>query len=342
MDYFKNEKNRLNTAIKKSKRILLLGHVDPDGDAIGSMFGLGYILQKQGKLPIIGLNGDMPERYNFLDLDNSLNIMNSASINLKKIDLIIVVDSSNLSRVGIFQEQVEKFVAEAGVKVVNIDHHDYNDNFADINIVDVNSSSATQVIVELFGKRALNYNAAFCLYTGIVSDTGSFRHGKDVERTHKTAALCLSFKIDSEEVYQKLFAIETEKTLKLFARALANLKVENNGDIAIIFLRMEDYQDLNVTPADSAGFINKILLLENAKFVLFFNEIEKNKAKVSVRSSSGVNLAEFSAKFGGGGHVKASGFSIEGLLEKSIERVKSSLEIAYQAMLEKEQQAKVK
>lgn len=338
MDYFKNEKNKLNAAIKKSRRILLLGHVDPDGDAIGSMFGLGYILQKKGKLPIIGLNGNLPERYNFFDLDSSINRSNPDSVNLKKIDLIIVVDSSSLSRLGAFEELVDIFGAENGVRVVNIDHHDYNDNFADINIVDPNSSSATQIIVELFGKRALDYNSAFCLYAGIVSDTGSFRHGKDVERTHKTAALCLNFKIDSEEVYQNLFAIETEKTLKLFARALANLKIEHDGEIAIIFLRIEDYQDLNVTPADSAGFINKILLLENAKFVLFFNEIEKNKAKVSVRSSSGVNLAEFSAKFGGGGHVKASGFSIEGLLEKSIERVKSSLEIAYQTMLEKDKQ----
>jgi len=342
MDYFKNEKARLNTAIKKSKRILLLGHVDPDGDAIGSMFGLAYILQKKGKLPIIGLNGNLPEKYNFFDLDGSINSATADSINLKKIDLIIVVDSSNVSRLGAFQGMVDKFVTDIGVKVINFDHHDYNDNFGDINIVDPNSSSATQVIAELFGKRALNYNAAFCLYAGIVSDTGSFRHGKDMERTHRTAALCLNFKIDSEEVYQKLFAIETEKTLRLFARALASLKIDNGGDIATIFLRIEDYHELNVTPADSAGFINKILLLENAKFVLFFNEIEKNMAKVSVRSNSGLNLAEFAAKFGGGGHVKASGFSMEGLLEKNIERVKSSLEIAYQVMLEKDQQAKVK
>ncbi len=343
MDYFKNEKNRLNAAIKKSKKILLLAHVDPDGDAIGSMFGLGYILQKKGKNPIIGLNVPIPDKQSFFDVDGSLNSSKADNINLKKIDLIIVMDSANISRLGSFQPLVEKFKETGGgVRVINIDHHDYNDNFGNLNIVDSMSSSATQIIVELFGKRALDDNSAFCLYAGIVADTGSFRHGKNIVRTHKTAALCLSFNVDSEIVYQNLFAIETEQTLKLFARALTNLKIESDGELVTFFLTTEDYQSLNATPAESSGFINKILLLEHAKFVLFFNEVEKNVIKVSVRSSSGFNLAEFATKFDGGGHVKAAGFSMEGLLEKSIERVKNSLKIGYQTMLEKDKQSQVK
>ena len=117
-----------------------------------------------------------------------------------------------------------------------------NQRFGDVNIVDTHASSASQLVVELFGSKALDLQAASSLYAGIVSDTGSFRHGTDMKRAHQAAVVCLNFKIDTKDVYDNLFAIETEGSLRLFSRALSRLSVLDKGRLAYMYLSYTDYQ----------------------------------------------------------------------------------------------------
>ena len=332
MKYFKAEKPKVDQIISSGRNFLLLAHLDPDGDALGAMFGLAGILKKMKKVPVIGLNSSVPRRYEFIAADAGYKTTLAEKLSLNKIDAIFVLDVSNVNRLDSFTAVLSAAMEEPlNIPVINIDHHPDNQRFGDVNVVDSQASSASQLVVELFGSKALDARSATPLYTGIVSDTGSFRHGMDMKRAHQAAVLCLNYKIDTKEVYDNLFAIETEGSLRLFSRALSRLNVLDRGQLAYMHLTHTDYKELKLTAEDSAGFISRMFLIEGARVIVFFNETEKNEVKVSLRSNAELHVGEIAAKFGGGGHAKASGCMIEGQLDRVMDRVLKSIKLAQES-----------
>jgi len=312
--------------IKDKKQFLLLTHLDPDGDALGSACGLAYILKKMKKQVVIGLCESLPVRYEFLNRDESLRFLQHERINLSKYDAIIVLDASTPARLDKFENQIKTLGPD--VCLVNIDHHGDNSRFGTLNIVDTDSASASQMIIELLGARALDVNSAWCLYAGIVHDTGSFRHGVNIKRAHEAAIHCLVFPVDSKQVYNRLFSLETEVALRLFSRALSRLNVAERGRIVYMYLVDEDYREFKAEPDAATGFVNRLVMLEGAEIVLFFNEAESNIIKVSLRSNIEFSVGDFASMFGGGGHVRAAGCRIEGIMEKVIERMVKALRLS--------------
>jgi len=332
MKYFKTERPRIEQILEEGKHFLLLSHLDPDGDALGAMFGLAGILKKMKKIPVIGLNNGVPRRYDFMASDTGYKITSAEKVSLNRIDGIFILDASSINRLDHFAAVVSAArEAPLNISVINIDHHPDNQRFGDINIVDTQASSASQLVVELFGARALDLRSAIPLYTGIVGDTGSFRHGTDMKRCHQAAVLCLNHKIDTKKVNDNLFAIETEGSLRLFSRALSRLTVLDKGRLASMHLTHADYKDLKLTAEDSAGFISRMLIIEGARVLVFFNETEKNVVKISFRSNAELDVGEIAAKFGGGGHARASGCVIEGVLERVIDRVLKTIKLVQDA-----------
>lgn len=328
MQYFKAELPRIRQILEAGRYFLVLTHLDPDGDALGAAFGLAAILKKMKKVPLVGLNQPAPKRFEFITNEGGIKAVYPDKYSLAKFAAVFIVDTSTVPRLdqysGILAAIREQGLA---IPVVNIDHHPDNQRFGDVNIIDPQASSASQLILELFGSRALDAYSAFCIYTGIVADTGSFRHGTDMKRAHQAAGTCLTWPIDTKFVYDQLFAIETEGSLKLFSRALARLAVLEKGKLAAMHLTHEDYRELRLTGEDSAGFINRMLLIEGAQVLVFFNETEKNVVKISLRSNSDCHVGELAAKFGGGGHAKASGCIQEGPLDRVMDRVLKSVRL---------------
>lgn len=311
--------------IKETKQFLLLTHLDPDGDALGSACGLAYILKKMKKQVVIGLSEALPTRYEFLNHDESLRFLQPERINPSKYGAIIVLDSSTLDRLDKFKNQLQEL--DPAISLVNIDRHADNSRFGTLNIIDSDSASVSQMIVELLGSRALDINSAWCLYAGMVHNTGSFRHGVNIKRTHEAAIHCLSFPIDSKQVYNQLFSLETATTLQLFARALSRLKLSERGRIVSMYLVEDDYREIKAEPEMANGFVNKLVTVEGAELVVFFNEIERNTIKVSFSSNIDFSVADIASSFGGGGHTRAAGCLIEGIMEQVVERVLKRLEI---------------
>lgn len=333
MRYFRNEHQKLLDILSGGKHFLILTHIDPDGDALGAAFGLAYILKKMKKQPVVGLNAPLARKYEFLNIDEGIKVILPERLNLSRLDGLLVLDLGDLKRLDRYSEPVRELL-EGGEKgtpalpVVNIDHHPDNTRFGTFNIVDSNAASTSQMILEIFGSRMLDKRSALRLYTGIVYDTGGFRHGKNMKRVHEAAVICLNHEIDTKFIHDQLFAIETEGSLRLFSRALSRLVLSEKGRVAHMYLNADDYRELKLSGEDSAGFINRMLLLEGAQLVIFFNETEKNNIKISLRSNTDFNVGEFASKFGGGGHEKASGCVIEGNLEKVMDKVLKSLRLA--------------
>jgi phosphoesterase RecJ-like protein len=334
MRHFRTELPRIKALIAGGSNFLLLTHANPDADAIGSVAGLAYLLKRQRKTATFGLCQSPVKRLEFLGVEDVTRIIPPERFNPAKYDAVILLDANHISRLDRFGELLAALPEERrlALPIVNIDHHPDNDRFGSLNIVDPQASSTCQILVEMFGARALDSHAAACFYAGIVSDTGSFRHGKDMARVHQAAALCLSHDIDSKEVHDRLYAVESEGSLRLFGRALNRLTVGERNRTAWLYLTADDYRELKLSREDSAGIINRMLQIEGVQIAVFFNEYERNQISVSLRSNAELNVGEFAAKFGGGGHEKAAGFLVEGGMETTIDRVLKSLKVAMEGL----------
>jgi len=312
--------------LKERKSFLLLMHSHPDGDALGACCGLAFVLKKMKKQVTIGLCEPLPARYEFLTRDDALRFAQQERIQLARYDTVIALDASTPNRLGKFASGIVG--GQESVLVVNIDHHAENTRFGAANIIDDGADSTAQMVIELVGARSLDANAAFCLYTGMLYNTGAFQYGKNLRRVHESAMACLSWPIDPKYVYRRLFALETEASLKLFSRALSRLLILDKGRIASIYLSHEDYREFKGSPAHSTGFIDRLVMIDGAQVVLFFNEIDDNIVKISLRSSTDFSVGDFAELFGGGGHPHSAACTTEGILAKVIERTLRALRVA--------------
>lgn len=333
MTRFKSESAKITQVLSGITKVLILTHVGPDGDALGSCFGLAHLLKKKKKRPVIALEEGVKGRFRFLVENSEIPVITDPEqLNLRQFDAVFVLDTSSVKRLGAYSWIIDAAndpEAKKKFAVVNIDHHPDNTAFGTLNVLDSDAGSACQIVTELFsGQLKKNQQAAFALYTGIVSDSGSFRHGPDMRRIHEAAIILLKNKIDTCEIHDHLYAIETEKSLKLFARALQSLQIVKFGSAAVAYmlLSQNDYQELKADITHSEGFISRMQLLEGAGLVVFFNEVKLGVVKVSLRSNEDYNTGEFATKFGGGGHARAAGFIMEGTADKVVKNVISSLE----------------
>ncbi|MDP3014530.1 MAG: DHHA1 domain-containing protein, partial [Candidatus Subteraquimicrobiales bacterium] len=222
-------------------------------------------------------------------------------------DVALIVDCSNLERIGSVQKLIGK-----GTPIVNIDHHISNDKFGDIKWVNPKASSASEMVYELYKKGGfkLDKEAALLLYTGIMIDTGSFRYSNTNAYTHSVVADLLRFKLPVEKIHNQVYACLPINEVKLLARLLTNFKIDKSKKIIWLTLRRgvidEDKMKTDVTEY-VFDFLRSISGIEVA---MIFREISKNKIRVNFRSNGKINVSRLAGKFGGGGHHSASGCTI--------------------------------
>jgi phosphoesterase RecJ-like protein len=306
--------------LRGAQRVILVTHKDPDGDAIGTLLGLGWALRAMGKQVTLACDDGVPWLLDFLP--GSAEVVRK--LNDVQADLVVVVDCSDTRRMG----QVGAQAAALGAPLMNIDHHATNTHFGQINVVDPEAVSAAELAFEMLEEMgyALDTNVATCLLTGIVTDTRGFRTANVTQNALRMAVRLMDAGASLADITQKALDRRKYRTLAVLGRALGNVRQEDRV-IWSAMSRQEwgelDPERSGARPHDFSTILNTV---EGAKVAAFFSEMADSRVDVSMRAKPGFDLTVL---FGegkvlagqGGGHALASGAEIAGPLEEAADRV---------------------
>lgn len=317
------------SAILPGQRICLTTHVNPDGDGLGSEAGLVHLLRDRGADAIITNPTPTPPRFGFLFEDLSgVDRTAEAVKELRRADLIIVLDIGDLGRLGMLGETVRT----RGVPVACIDHHvSSGDLPPGPRYLDSGAAATGELVFELAMANGwpLTEPAARGLYVAILTDTGGFRFSNTRPRTLRVAAELLEAGVDPEEIYLEVYARAPEGRPRLFAEALQTLVVEPEHGLAWVTVPPGAIERLGVSSDDLDGVVEFPRSIEGVRMALLFREVSQGRVKVSLRSIGEVDVAAFARRFGGGGHTKAAGLALPG----SMAQVQSAVLEAARAYL---------
>jgi len=320
--------NEVCATIKKYNNFLITVHTSPEGDALGAELGFYNLIKKLGKRGVIINEDKLPYGYDFLPGNKLIRPLNKSSKNVD-FDCFVALDCADLKRTGdVYKLNKDK------KPVLNIDHHISNRNFGDLNWVDPNASSCSEMVYKLYKKLQLpmDKDTAVALYTGIMTDTGSFRYSNTSSYTLKVASELLKFGIDVAQVYRATYENIPPSDVKLLLKLLPKIEFYCQGKIAGFQIRKELFKDQkpSVDLADLALSFGRAI--KGVEVVALFKENlgEKNEVRVNLRSQGKVDVNKIAAFFEGGGHKSAAGCTLTGeikkVVKKVIARIRQSLE----------------
>lgn len=323
--------NRFEGLIKSSnKSIVLVPHMHPDGDAMGSVLGLWRVLQNAGLKVKIVSPTKYPEFYHWMDGHEQVIIFShhpkQAAYAFNESDLMICMDFNQLSRVGNMKELVENF---QGKKIL-IDHHPYPGDFTDLVISDVSCSSTAELTFSILQStkfaQFVDTNAATSFFTGIMTDTGSFDFNVSDPRTFETVAQLTRMGIDQLDIHSKVYDNYSADRMRLLGFCLSNrMTVYPEYHAASMYISLEDQKTFNFVTGDNEGFVNMPLSIKGVVFSALFTEKEKY-IKVSFRSKGEFAVNEICEKyFNGGGHRNASGGELYASMQETLAKFESLL-----------------
>jgi phosphoesterase RecJ-like protein len=302
----------LAAVLEPGKRVCLTTHVNPDGDGLGSEIGLLHLLRTRGVDAVVTNPTSTPSRFGFL-FDELPGCDRSAQAikELRRADVIVVLDISDLGRLGMLCDTVR----DAGVPVACVDHH-VSDGMLPPGprYLDPTAAATGELIYEiaLANGWPLTPEVGQALYVALLTDTGGFRFSNTRPRTLRVAADLLETGVDAEQIYLDVYAKAPEGRPRLFAEALQTLVVEPQHGLAWVTVPPGAIERLGVTSDDLDGVVEFPRSIEGVRMALLFREAAQGRIKVSLRSVGNVDVAEFARQFGGGGHRKAAGLSVVG------------------------------
>jgi len=302
-------------------KILITTHKNPDGDAIGSSLGWYHFLRKLGKEAKVFYRDRIPYFFDFLP---GANEVETGPRIREKFDWVIITDVSDPKRTGFDEIPAEKSLV--------IDHHITAEPFTDYHIVEPHISSTCELsygIMKLIEPALIDTLVALPLYTGIVTDTGSFSYSNTSPQTHHIAAELMEKGVEPYKVYSSIFERNRINKFKLLELVLKTLEFSLGGKVAHITLFRRFLEETGAYPEEAEGFINYPRSIEGVEVAVFFKELEEEgKWKVSLRSKGKVDVAKVAKKLGGGGHKMAAGYEAEGELNQIKLTLFKELEIA--------------
>ena len=300
--------------IAAHRSFLVTSHESPDGDAVGSVLALGNYLRRLGKDVTVYLHDPIPDLYAFLPMADRV----VHAIPPRTFDVCFVLD------VGEFRRAGNELVNFKGIGTfINIDHHLHCERFGAINLID-SGAAATGCLVHRIIRAAgdeVDNDIALCIYTAVITDTGSFRYSNSNQEAFAIAGEMVAHGVNAWSVAEKLYESQPKERLELLALALANLTVSPRGDVASITVTLDMYEKTGANSELTDGFVNYPRSIRGVEVAVFFREIEPDLFKVGFRSKGKVNVSALAAEFGGGGHHNAAGCVIAGLLEEVRDKV---------------------
>lgn len=290
--------------ISRAERVVIISHIRPDGDAVGSLLGLGLMLEELGKEVNLVLEDGIPKVFHHLTgADKVIREISGVY------DLVIAVDSSDIERIG-------SVLDDFGEPDVNIDHHPTNTHFAKLNLVRENAVATVEIIYDLALALSLPINLpiAEALLTGLLTDSLGFRTSNTSPRTLRIAAELMERGANIQLLYRKAMLEKSFEAVRYWGQGLS--RIQREGRLLWTSLNLEDRKIAEYPGRDDADLVNILSRIGETDVCLVFVEQTDGTVKVSWRAQPGFDVAAIATQFGGGGHKPAAGAEIKGDLEK--------------------------
>lgn len=296
--------------------IVILPHISPDGDTLGSTMALYEYLRLKNDRVWIVLDDPIPFNLELLKVP-SVTEEAFKELNITP-DLLFCIDSSDLGRLGARQGMLE-----SARKTINIDHHKTNINYADVNIVDAEASSTGEMIYELIAEAGgeITPKIAEAVYVAISTDTGSFKYSNTSAKTMKISSALIEAGVDLNYINTELYQNKPLEKILILKAAMQNMRLLDDGKLAMTYISLSDMETFGIETLDTDGVSEFFRDIHGVEVVILLKEKERNVFKGSLRSKHEFDVAELSMKYEGGGHTKAAGLTIYGELESCIEKL---------------------
>ena len=305
----------LTEAIEKAQRIAISGHVRPDGDCVGSCLTVyNYIRKNYPDKEVKVYLENFPVK--FLFLKGSENIIHKLKGDEQPFDLFVCCDASAGERLGEFAE-----ILKTAAHTICVDHHVTNAGIAEINVIDPDASSTSELMFSLLDPEKIDSDSATCMYHGIVHDTGVFRYSCTTRKTMRIASSLMKYGLTDRDKCIDSFFSKTVAGVHIWGCIMERAKTEFGGKCIYSYATWKDLKKYRAESMDMEGVVSEIINAENAVCSAFLYQTGEKTFKVSLRSKGSFDVASIAAGFGGGGHSNASGCELSGELENCIETI---------------------
>ncbi|HLO99070.1 MAG TPA: bifunctional oligoribonuclease/PAP phosphatase NrnA [Fimbriimonas sp.] len=290
--------------IEKAHRIFIGTHLNPDGDALGSALGLSMYLQSVGKDVTVLCHHPAPKNLRFLPQVTEV----VSGVEDGNCDLAIIVDLDTFERLGSTAPYFQN-----APRLMLVDHHVPHEAPGHLRIVDTSAAATALILTRLLQAvgAVITPEMATCFYTGISTDTGSFRFRNTTSDALSAAAFLLEHGANLELVSEQIFQNKQLSSVRLLGHALETMKLESENRIAWSCLSSRDFEWANATDEDTEGFVNELLSIETVQIAALLREFVPGKTRCSLRSRRSIDVAAVAREFGGGGHKNAAGCTFE-------------------------------
>src|SRR5437870_10042171 len=322
--------------IEKTDRFAITSHVRPDGDSLGSSLGLYWLLRALDKDVEVIMRDSAPHSYQKLPGADSIRVMPSVD---RPYDAVFVIECSDIDRPGLIDLE-KQFV-------VNIDHHSTTELFGTVNWIDSTASAVGEMIYNLCKATGVRVTKeiAECVYTALLTDTGSFHYSNTTERTFKIASELIRTGVKPAKTAEASFGSYQWPKIELLGQVLATVKRDETGHVAWMRQTLEMQEQTHASDEDADGFVNYPLAVGEVEATALFKECSPGVYRTSLRSKGDVNVARIAEQFGGGGHRNAAGCTLRGdwdeiekqivpLLRDAVERANGLKDVTEDALSE--------
>lgn len=305
----------LDDIIKSSRKILLLSHMNPDGDTLGSMCAMYNMIYKRFKIKAdMNVVSNIPYNYKFLpNIEQAERYFDKSLV----YDLVITLDVAAIDRV-----MDSKILFDKAKCTVNIDHHKTNPKFGDYQIIEPEASSCGEVLFNYFKKNnwSIDKDTAICLYTAIMTDTGNFRFENTSANTFRAAADLVETGIIPNNIYKKCYETKTKNFVMFQNYCVNKATFLNDNKIAYTTVYKKDLEKFSAGDDYTDGIAETLRAIESTEVSFVAKEVDTKLTKISMRSKS-VDVAEICSSFGGGGHTFAAGCTIKASVKEAVEKL---------------------
>ena len=314
----------LSDILKDVKSVGITGHIRPDGDCTGSVLALyNYIVENMPETDVdLYLEQPGSEFYYLKNIDKIKNTPED-----KKYDVFFVLDCSSLDR-------IEPFIScfNNASKTVCIDHHVSNTGFTDLSKIEPQASSACEVLYGTMDADKISRNVAECIYTGIIHDTGVFKYSCTSKKTMEIAGEMMEKGIDYSDIIDNTFYKKTYVQNQILGRALLESVLFYDGKCIFTTVTMDEMEFYGVTGRELGGIVEQLRLTDGVEVAILLYQTGEEEYKVSLRSKKKIDVAAIATQFGGGGHVRAAGYTAKGSVYQIINSIGELIEKQYNAM----------
>ena len=309
--------DNIKEEIKKSKKIVILTHETPDGDAVGSSLALYLALKKLNK-DVDLIIPKYSRTFSFLPSANEIKRESD-----EKYDLAIALDCATKKRLVGYEEYFETAKSK-----ISIDHHGSNEMFADYNFVNPDAPACTQILILIIKALDIEIDVEIgtCLLTGIITDTGGFQYPGVSAETFEFASFLLSIGVNVSDIYKRVLKVKTRANFELTKLIVDRMEFLEDGKISYTYITLEDEKNVGAEEGDHEGIVEIGRDVEGTEVSIFLRETEKGY-KASLRSNSYVNVSDVCLMFGGGGHVHAAGATMQGTVEQIKEKLLKEIKL---------------